>query len=206
MEASLTGQHHFILAGDVAAAYNGTDRKRVEVLEWDYLKVQGQIWELARQLASGSSVRVKFHGHLTEIFKQTEGYGQGKVMSPQHFNVGMHPFLGDIEHSGGGVMIGGRLIVGIAYSDDNYTLIRTERAQEVLSGMQESMIRLQIQGKASKQFGLCPTDATGFFMDRKMPADGSGSDSDEDALAIPRGRQLRTQVNGSASGKGPTQR
>ena len=154
LHANLHNERHVIWVGDIAFAYNGTDRQRVEVFEWEYLKFRGQIWHLASQLARCSSIRVKFHGFLSSSFRQPDGYSQGKVLSGQHYNAGTHAFHRDIERIGGGVSVNGRMITGVCYSDDNFTLIRIPIIHNVLSGMQSSMGRLKMQAKAPKNYML----------------------------------------------------
>ena len=154
MEAQLDGVQVDILGNDVKWAYNTTDRKGVEVTEWDELKFQGQAWELARQLAGPVRHRTKVHGHLTEETKQNEGYAQGKILSCDHFNVSMHTWITMLEKRGVGIKVGGRLITGVVSSDDSYIFTPTEQIGRTCKAAEECMTDNKKQANIKKQYVL----------------------------------------------------
>ena len=156
LEAELDNIKVSIVANDIVSAYNGTERDRVEVLEWDHLKIQGQLWEMMRQLASEASYRTMFHGHLTPPAVQKGGYMQGKSLSPTHFNTGFHPILVEVERAGGGVNILGRNILGVCWSDDNWTIARDEVLERVTSATEQSFGKNGAQAKSNKQYIVKP--------------------------------------------------
>ena len=156
MEAQLSGTKVVIMANDIKFAFNTTDRRRVEVLEWDMLRFRGQMWELSRQLAGPVRYRTKFHGHLTEPMLQNGGYAQGKVSSGEHFNTGMHTWATDVQRAGGGVEILGRTILGACSSDDTYVIVEEHKLNQVSHGCENSMRNNLMQAKPDKQYLMYP--------------------------------------------------
>ena len=72
---------------DIKNFFNTLWKKLVEVLEWERLKLRGQLWELVRQWAEGVRYRADFHGHMTEPVIQEEGLAQGALLSPKKANL-----------------------------------------------------------------------------------------------------------------------
>jgi hypothetical protein len=154
MQARLQGMRVVLDVNDVKNAYGGMNRKRVEVFLWETLGLQGQLWELTRQLSGNGIYATRYHGFLTAPQAQRGGYAQGKVLSPNHSNIAMHDLMVGLEDAGAGVMVGGHLIVGVSWSDDFIPIVPVEKMSTFPTAKAEVMSRLEMQAQPSKLFGL----------------------------------------------------
>ena len=162
------GRRLVLGALDLKNAYNGVLLKLVEVREWDHFQIRNQTWHLARRSAGGIRYQTRFHGHLTPSRPdvQSDGLGQGKILSPDKFNVASDGLFAEFESMKVGVDVLGRLLVGVSWSDDIYTLAFDSDVQANLDKVTTPLGKLCFQTMPSKLF-LLP-----FFKDGKSWAGG----------------------------------
>ena len=172
LHASLDGRKVVLVCGDVKYSYNGADRSKIEVLEWDLLHIQGQRWELSRQLAGNTTYQTRYHGILTQKSAQAGGLSQGKVLSGTKSNIGMHPLMTGLDDKRVGVIVNGRLITGPLWSDDLGSPNYIDGLSDKLTAIAACFSKEESQMELSKLY-LVPA-----FHHARRWAESGNSDSD----------------------------
>ena len=98
--------------------------------------------------------RVKFHGHYTAIIPQREGHTQGSLSSPKKCNLLGGAFAEELERRQLGVKVGGKTILGAAWSDDTPVLAQRPRAQYSITNVAEATAKLRLQVQGSKLYSV----------------------------------------------------
>ena len=71
-----------LVVTDLKSAYDGTNRKEVEVFEWDRLGFSGQLWEIARQLSGDAVYETEQAGRLLYAGKSSLSTEIQRVNTP----------------------------------------------------------------------------------------------------------------------------
>jgi hypothetical protein len=140
-----------LLLLDVQHAFNGVNRKHLEVLQWDEHGIRGQLWLLSRLLTQGLTYTVKMHDVSVPGIPQTDGMAQGMISSAGNFNIAVGPVAQGLRRVKGGLDIHEfkisrkeeqekrrlrelkcRHIIGTVYSDDSSSVVYRRKLQQVL--------------------------------------------------------------------------
>jgi hypothetical protein len=141
-----------LLLLDVQHAFNGVNRKHLEVQQWDNHGIQGQLWLLSSLLTQKLAYTVRMHNVSVPGIPQTNGMAQGMISSAESFNIAVGPVPQALRLVQGGLDIhefqmsvqeeevkkergelNCRHVIGTVYSDDISSLVHKRKLQEVLN-------------------------------------------------------------------------
>jgi hypothetical protein len=96
------------------------------------------MWSIIRNLTGNLTYTVKVHRQETRTCTQLNGLGQGPVCSPNKYNTSIEPQLKELEAAGAGVQVDGKLIMGVGWSDDLYTIVQEDHLEPVLQCIEKA--------------------------------------------------------------------
>jgi hypothetical protein len=109
---------------------------------------------IIKSLTGNMTYTVKVHGPETKTFTQLKGLGQGPVCSPNKYNTSMEPLLKELEAAGAGVQVEGKLIMGVEWSDDLYTIVQQDNLEPVLRCIERASKTFRKNRQAKKGFAM----------------------------------------------------